>query len=92
MTKLRILALGSILLLAMEAGFSLALRRYDLPGQRTPFLRGPLTMALSGLMHDQAESTRQAKPVQLGMDPTSGGERHSSRGEGGHRPAKSGTF
>ena len=90
MTKLRIFAVGSILLFAMEAGFSLALRRYDLPGQRTPFLRGPLTTALTGLMQDRAESTRRAKPAQLGMDPASR-ERHSSREEG-HPAAKSGRF
>ena len=91
MTKLRIFAVGSILLLAMEAGFSLALRRYDLPGQRTPFLRGPLTMALSGLMQDRAESTPRAKPVQLGMKPASG-VRQSPGVDAGHPPAKSGRF
>ena len=53
MTKLLIFVVGSMLLFLMEAGFSLALRRYDLPGHAVPFFRGPISVTISRLMRQQ---------------------------------------
>lgn len=41
--KIALFAIGLALLLLVEVGYSLALQRYDLPGTRSPFFRGPIT-------------------------------------------------
>ncbi|HSN19361.1 MAG TPA: hypothetical protein VLS49_01710 [Usitatibacter sp.] len=51
MTKFIIFVVGALLLFLMEAGFSLALRRYDLPAERSSFFKGPITATISGIFH-----------------------------------------
>ena len=63
MTKFLIFAVGSIILFFMEAGLSIALRRYDLPGHHTPFLRGPITTAFTEITERHSESSESARVV-----------------------------
>jgi hypothetical protein len=47
--KLALLAAGIALLAGMEIGYSLALRKYSLEGNATPFLNGPITAVCADL-------------------------------------------
>jgi hypothetical protein len=62
MTKIAILAAGGLALLLMEVGFSLALKRYDLPGENAPFFRGPISRVISELFaRDSRQDSRSAR-------------------------------
>lgn len=73
MMKLSIFAAGSILLFVMETGFSLALRRYDLPGQRTAFFRGPITVAFEELIRNDSEAIGPTQLVHRPIPPMTHG-------------------
>jgi len=64
MKKLAICAVGTVLLLLMEVGYSVALQRYELPASRSAFFKGPITATVSEMLDRESPRALASRGIE----------------------------